>query len=71
MAKLMVIGNMAHVEILTDPEDEEVVLAQCVRHLRHPNLSATKFCPWEQRYLYGGMGEAVNSASVHRHADGG
>lgn len=32
MARLMVIGTIAQVEILTDPYDEEVLLAVCRQH---------------------------------------
>ena len=32
MAKLMVIGSVAQVEILTDPDDEELMLAKCRLH---------------------------------------
>ncbi len=32
MAKLMVIGEAATVEILTDPHDEELLLAKCRKH---------------------------------------
>lgn len=36
MAKLMVIGSVAQVEILANPNDEELILAKCRLHsVRH------------------------------------
>ena len=48
MARLMLVGEVAQVEILTDPDDEELVLARCDSHA-WPRLGFTP-CTWEERY---------------------
>ena len=47
MARLMLIGDVAQVEILTDPEDEELVLAKCAEH-RSDTFPIP--CNWQERY---------------------
>lgn len=64
MAKLMLIGSVARVEILTDPEDEELVLAKCREHsIFDGRLSPPGNCDWEERYDT--RGDAVNYAADH------
>lgn len=50
MAKLMLIGDVASVEILTDPEDEELVLARCEAHDLEGERSVYARCGWEDRH---------------------
>ena len=57
MAKLMLIGDVAHVEILTDPEDEELTLARCTAHPFAP------LCRWSERYDT--MDDATQYAATH------
>jgi hypothetical protein len=65
MAKLMLIGNAAHVELTTDPEDGQII-ATCVQHSAY-GWRTSRACNWTERY------RTVNDAEVHagRHADQG
>lgn len=62
MAKLMLIGDVAHVELTTDDEDGQVI-ATCVKHLGYEGAP----CPWTERY------DDKNDATEYAadHADGG
>lgn len=61
MARLMLIGDVAQVEILTDPEDEELVLAKCAGHRLGQVLLPP--CLWEERYDT--TGDAIEYAADH------
>lgn len=63
MAKLMLIGDVAKIEILTDPEDEELVLARCMEHVIAPSVP----CLWWARY------DTIDDATQYAadHADRG
>ena len=52
---------MAQVEIFTDPEDGELILARCTAHPFAP------LCRWSERYDT--MDDATQYAATH--ADGG
>lgn len=69
MAKLMVIGKVAQVEILTDPEDEELLLARCVNHVDfYGNFRGLQCAAcWQDRFDT--TDDAINEAE--RHADTG
>jgi hypothetical protein len=60
MAKLMLIGEVAEVELTSDPEDGQIV-ATCSVH------DASPACTWTERY--DDMDDAVQYAG--RHADRG
>lgn len=62
MAKTMLIGEVAQVEILTDPEDEELVLARCEVH-----GGLVDACTWKDRFDT--TDDAI--AEGERHADTG
>lgn len=47
MAKLMVIGAAAQVELTSDPEDGQVI-ATCVQHVM-PGVGRIR-CDWSERY---------------------
>jgi hypothetical protein len=49
MAKLMVLGTAAQVEILTDPEDEELMMAVCSRHPR-AYAEIGRLCTWRDYF---------------------
>lgn len=50
MAKLMLIGDVAQVELTIDPEDAQVV-ATCTEHRAYPNLESRMVsCDWTERY---------------------
>lgn len=67
MAKVLVIGSMAQVEILTDPEDEELVLAKCDDHsVFDGRLAPPGDCSWEDRF--DSTDDAI--AGAEQHADG-
>jgi hypothetical protein len=65
MAKLMLIGPAAQVEILTDPEDEELILAKCVKHTVGYG-PVGQHCTWAEQY------DTTDDAVVYAsdHADG-
>jgi hypothetical protein len=63
MAKLMVIGAIADVELTTDDEDDQTIHATCSRHLMHSNLSPTVSCSWTKRY--DNLAEATQYAVDH------
>jgi hypothetical protein len=62
MAKLMLIGTVAEVEITRDPLDGDLTAA-CVKHGVIKNQNG---CPWTE--TYDDLGDAVEYASDH--ADG-
>ncbi len=61
MAKLILHGNVADVEILTDPEDEELVLARCIGSGHHD--PAASFCGWSDQFDT--TGDAIWSGESH------
>jgi hypothetical protein len=61
MAKTMLVGDAAQVELLSDPADEELVLARCVLH--RPNVTAGIKCRWQDRY--DSWADAINYAEPH------
>lgn len=65
MAKVMVIGETAQVEILADPIDEEVVLALCVRH-NERSMGMPIDCNWNTPFDT--TDDAI--AGAEQHADG-
>lgn len=69
MAKLMLIGDVATIEILTDPEDEEQVLAVCCAHDLEGERSIYARCDYIERF--DSWSDAVCSAGPERHADRG
>lgn len=51
MAKLMLIGPMATLEILTDPDDPDLTLARCEEHSTcDGRLAPPGNCDWRERY---------------------
>jgi hypothetical protein len=63
MAKLMLVGEVAHVELTTDPEDGQVV-ARCRLHSRYrPDGGGRGRCPWTERY--DDLGDAAKYAADH------
>lgn len=71
MAKLMVVGKLAQVELTDDPETGYVT-ASCVlhdaKHLRSLGLKGG-WCKWTADY--GTYDDALRSPDVERHADEG
>ena len=65
MAKVMVIGKVAQVELLADPNDEELVLAKCRLHRARGYGSGPK-CIWQDRFDT--TDDAI--AGAEQHADG-
>ncbi len=63
MAKLMVVGRVAHIQILTDPHDEELLLAKCVSH---PGLEGCSWKHWRENF------DTTDDAwaAAEQHADG-
>lgn len=57
MAKLVLHGEVALVEILTDPDDGDVILARCQSH------TGMDECPWQDRY--DSTTDAVDDAADH------
>ena len=49
MARLMLIGTMAQVELTSDPEDGQTI-ATCVDHNGIPRYNFAHGCRWEERY---------------------
>jgi len=49
MAKLMLIGEQARVEILPDPEDEELILVRCAGHSGEVGYHVPA-CGWSDRH---------------------
>jgi hypothetical protein len=67
MAKLMLIGEAAHVELTSDPEDDQTI-ATCVGHV-NPNPLDSRLivgCTW--RLAYATLNDAAEYAADH--ADG-
>ena len=67
MARLMLIGEVADIELTTDDADGQVV-ARCQGHLK----TLTTFgepCDWTERY--DDLGDAAASAYAAAHADTG
>jgi hypothetical protein len=67
MAKLMLIGAIAHVELASDPEDGQTV-ATCVEHSTSDGrLAPPGSCTWTTRY------DTLDDASEYAadHADTG
>ncbi len=65
MAKLMVVGKVAHVEITRDPLDGDLT-ANCKGHGMLDGLPSTGPCPWSE--TYDDLNDATEYASDH--ADG-
>jgi hypothetical protein len=65
MAKLMLIGKAAEVELTTDPEDGQII-ATCEMHEVAPGISINA-CSWTERY------DTLDDASEYatNHADTG
>jgi hypothetical protein len=63
MAKLMLIGEVAHVELTSDPEIGQTI-ATCTGHLF--TVAGTPRCTW--RVAYATLNDAVEYAADH--ADG-
>lgn len=63
MARLIVQGSHATVEILQDPEDEELLLAKCIQH---PGLEAWSWKHWNENF------DTTDDAwaAAEQHADG-
>jgi len=49
MAKLMLIGKIAHVQLRHDPEDGQII-ATCEEHAPGPNGFPAESCMWSERY---------------------
>jgi len=67
MAKLMLIGRTAHVELTSDPEDGQTI-ATCVEHsYSDGRLAPPGDCTWTERY------DTLNDAAEYAadHADRG
>jgi hypothetical protein len=67
MARLMLIGNIAEVELTTDDEDDQVI-ATCVEHSGSDGrLAPPGNCSWTERY------DDLNDATEYAadHADTG
>jgi hypothetical protein len=63
MAKLMLIGNVAHVWLTTDPEDGQII-ATCLHHpSSFPILQPELRCSWTERY--DDLGDASEYAADH------
>jgi len=67
MAKLMMVGDVATVEILANPEDEELILVKCREHLFRGGRR------WHGQCNYGEDFDTTDdaSAAAELHADGG
>jgi hypothetical protein len=63
MARLVLIGDVAEVELTTDDEDDQII-ATCAKH---PGRWQSGGCGWTERY--DGMDDATECAADH--ADGG
>lgn len=63
MAKTLVCGDVAQVEILRDPADEDLMLATCFVHNTGP---ANPPCEWRDHYDT--TDDAI--AGAEQHADG-
>lgn len=66
MARLMVIGDVAQVEILTDPEDEELMLAKCEAHAKFSGTMVLPACEYTERFDTTDDAQAA----AEQHADG-
>lgn len=64
MAKLMLVGDVAHVELWTDPDDSQIV-ALCFLHPK-VRRDTGDFCTWTERY--DDLRDAAEYAADH--ADG-
>lgn len=63
MAKLMLIGDMAQVELTTDDEDGQII-ATCVNHSEADGrLALPGDCAWSERY--DDLGDASEYATDH------
>lgn len=60
MAKLMLIGNVARIELTPDDEDDQVVHAKCAEHLTD---GWPMPCPWAKQY--DSIAEAAQYAADH------
>jgi hypothetical protein len=61
MAKLILVGDKAHVELTSDPEDSQTI-ATCFLHPAVRKASG-KFCTWTERYDT--LDDAANYAADH------
>lgn len=68
MAKLLLRGEIAAVELLRpDPDDEDLILAKCVKHEAALGGLPTEGCGWSESY------DTLDDAAEYaeRHADFG
>ena len=62
MAKLILKGNVADVELISDPVDDQVI-ALCARHPSDEPWRVTGRCSWTERY--DDLGDATEYAADH------
>lgn len=66
MARLMLIGDVAQVELITDPKDGQVI-ARC--HLHQPRVTTGIGCRWQEQY--DDLRDAAEYAADHADTGGG